>query len=131
MVLGIAVAVVLIAAQRLVVFAERRVEPEIWLGTVLLVGVLVVWTAWRLPLEAAIAMLSIAAFDFLDLRPGLGVVRAATPLVTVLVTAGLRQGTEHRVRERAVASVDAFLRAAHDREGTGTVRAGLGAGCGV
>jgi hypothetical protein len=67
LVLGIVVAVVLIEAQTLVMYPERRGAPEIWLGVVLLPGVLVVWTLSGLALGAATALLC-AASD----REGMG-----------------------------------------------------------
>jgi hypothetical protein len=76
LVLGIVVGVVLIAAQTLVVYPECRVAPEVPLGVVYLPGVLVVSTVWGLIFGAAIAVLSIAAFDFFHVQPALQFVRA-------------------------------------------------------
>jgi hypothetical protein len=75
LVLGIVVVVALIAAQTLVVYPERRVVPEVWLGVVFVPGVLVVWTVWGLALGAATA-LSTAAVDFFHVPSALRVVRA-------------------------------------------------------
>jgi K+-sensing histidine kinase KdpD len=70
LVLGIVVGVVLIAAQALVAYPERRVgAPEVSLGVVYMPGVPVVSTVWGLSLGAANAVLGIAAFDLFHVQP--------------------------------------------------------------
>ena len=209
----IVVAVALIVAETLVVYLLRRIAPEICLGAVYLVGVLVVSSVWGLALGVVTAVLSAAAFGFFYVVPALYFVasdprgpvaltivlavavvlcsvaaparlrstgadkrrgeadlaammarlllrtddlrcalrggsgrlgraltlsaaaieleavageelRAAFPLRdggTLLVPADLPQTTERRVRERVVASVEALLRVARDREGMASV----------
>jgi hypothetical protein len=97
LVLGIVVAVALIAVATLVVYVERRVAQEISVGVVYLVGVFVVSTVWGLALGAVTAVLAV-------------------------IELGSAVGGERRVRER-VASVDVLLRAARDREGMGSALA--------
>jgi hypothetical protein len=96
--LGIVVVVALIAAQTLVVYPERPPAPEVSLGVVYLPGVLVVWTVWGLALGAATAVLAV-------------------------IELGAAVGGERRVRERLVASVQALLPAAREREGMGSALA--------
>jgi signal transduction histidine kinase len=69
--LGIGVAVVLTAAETLVGYPLRHIAPEISLGVVYLLGVLVVSTVWGLALGVATAVLSTAAFDFFLVGPPL------------------------------------------------------------
>jgi signal transduction histidine kinase len=69
--LGIGVAVVLTAAETLVGYPLRHIAPEVSLGVVYLLGVLVVTTVWGLALGVATAVLSTAAFDFFLVGPPL------------------------------------------------------------
>jgi K+-sensing histidine kinase KdpD len=59
LVLGIVVAVALIAVATLAVYAERRVAQEISVGVVYLVAVFVVWTVWGLAFGAVTAVLAV------------------------------------------------------------------------
>lgn len=59
------VAVALIVAETPVVYLLGRIAPEICLGAVYLVGVLVVSSVWGLALGVVTAVLSAAAFGFL------------------------------------------------------------------
>ncbi|HWE10754.1 MAG TPA: GAF domain-containing protein [Solirubrobacteraceae bacterium] len=221
--LGIVVAIALIVAETLAVYPLRHIAPEISLGVVYLLGMLVVSSVWGLALGVVTAVLSTAAFDFFHVAPvgsfvpadppgraslaiffavelllccvaalararaieaderrgeaderrgeadlaaemarvllrtddlpsalpgvsarlaqALGLSAAAieleavagderraafplrgggTPLGTLLVPAELSRGTEVRVRERVVPSVEALLRAARDREAMGS-----------
>jgi len=175
----IVVAVALILAETPVVYLLRRIAPEICLGAVYLVGVLVVSSVWGLALGVVTAVLSVAAFGFLYVASALYFVgsdprgpvaltivlavavelcsvaaparlrsigaderrgdadpaammarlllrtddlRCALPGGgTLLVPADLPQTTQRRVRERVVASVEALLGVARDREGMGSV----------
>jgi hypothetical protein len=127
--LGIVVAVALIAAQTLVVYPERSVAAEIWLGVVDLPEVMVVSTVWGVALGAA-AVLSIAAFDFFHVPSALRFVRAVpagaggTRDLSVRSPVAIERGAvaagKCRVRGGVVASVDVLLRAAREREGMGS-----------
>jgi signal transduction histidine kinase len=212
---GMVVAAALIAVETLAVYPLRSIAPEISLGVVYLLGVLVVASVWGLALGVVTAVLSTAAFDFFHVPPSLDFVptdpkgpaalaillavavllgfvaslarsraievderrgeadlaaemarvllrtddlrsalsgasvrlaqtlglpaaieleavagderRAAFPLRdggtrlgTLLAPAELSQGTERRVRERVVPSVEALLRAAREREAMGS-----------
>jgi signal transduction histidine kinase len=67
--LGIVVVLALIAAETLAVYPLRSIAPEISLGVLYLVGVLVVSSVWGLPLGALTAVLSTAAFDYFHVPP--------------------------------------------------------------
>jgi signal transduction histidine kinase len=66
---GIVVAVALIAVETLVGYPLRTIAPQISLGAVYLLGVLVVSTVWGLGLGVVTSVLSIAAFDFFHVPP--------------------------------------------------------------
>jgi signal transduction histidine kinase len=67
--LGMVAAVALIAAETLVVYPLKHVAPEISLGVVYLLGVLLVSSVWGLALGVGTAVLSTAAFDYFHVPP--------------------------------------------------------------
>jgi signal transduction histidine kinase len=67
--LGILAAAALIGVETLAVYPLRNIAPELSLGVVYLLGVLVVSMVWGLALGAATAVLSTAAFDFFFVSP--------------------------------------------------------------
>jgi signal transduction histidine kinase len=67
--LGIAVAAAFVAAETLVAYPVRRYAPEVSLGVVYLLGVLVVALVWGLALGAATSVVSATAFDFFHVPP--------------------------------------------------------------
>jgi K+-sensing histidine kinase KdpD len=66
---GIVVAIALIVVETLLAYPLRHVAPEMSLGVVYLLGVLVVSLVWGLPLGALTAVLSTAAFDYFHVPP--------------------------------------------------------------
>ena len=103
---GVAVTAALIAAETLVVYPLRKVAPEISLGLVYLLGVLVVSLVWGLALGAVTAVLSTAAFDFFHVPPVESIVfdgsEGQAALVILLAVALLLSCVAALARSRAI-----------------------------
>ena len=67
--IGLAVAVVAVAAATLAIYPLRHLAPVVSLSVVYLPAVLLAATYWGLPLGLATALLSAAAFNFFHLPP--------------------------------------------------------------
>src|ERR1700687_5803370 len=67
--LGLVVAASLIAAETLVLYPLKRIDPENTLGVVYLLGVVVVAIVWGCWLAAATSVASVLAFDYFHIAP--------------------------------------------------------------
>jgi signal transduction histidine kinase len=104
--LGIVAAVALIAAETLAVYPLRSIAPEISLGVVYLLGVLVVSSVWGLRLGVVTAVLSTAAFDFFHVAPSFSFVprdpHGGAALAILLVVMLLLGSVAALARSRAI-----------------------------
>jgi signal transduction histidine kinase len=118
--LGIAAAAALIAAETLVVYPLRQVAPEISLGVVYLLGVLLVASVWGLGLGVVTAVFSTAAFDFFHVPPIDSIVfdgsQGQAALVILLAIALLLGFIAALARSRAI-EADERRREADERRG--------------
>jgi signal transduction histidine kinase len=118
--LGMVAAVALIAAETLVLYPLQHVAPEISLGVVYLLGVLLVSSVWGLALGVGTAVLSTAAFDFFHVPPVESIVfdgsQGQAALVILLAIALLLGFIAALARSRAI-EADERRREADERRG--------------
>ncbi|MEA2295049.1 MAG: two-component system, OmpR family, sensor histidine kinase KdpD, partial [Solirubrobacteraceae bacterium] len=110
LVVGVVVAAAFIGAETLVLYPLRRLAPEVSLGVVYLLGVVVVSTLWGLALGAATSAVSAIAFDFFRVPPAAGFVPTDSPdwvaLAILLVVALLLSSVGELARSRAAEADD-------------------------
>jgi signal transduction histidine kinase len=103
---GIVVAIALIAAETLAVYPLRQIAPQVSMGVVYLLGVLVVSSIWGLALGLITAVLSTAAFDFFHVPPRLDFVptdpKGPAALTILLFVAVLLSFVAALARSRAI-----------------------------